>query len=66
MSIEQLTAYVVEEIKKLKVSLSAFELLRVPTIRNVVLGAYNTNSVSQDKMVSGTTNKVSSSQVLKD
>lgn len=55
----------VEELKKLKVSLSAFELLRVPSIQNGVLGAYSTNVILQDKTTSDIVSKVSSSQVLK-
>lgn len=35
--------YVVEEVKKVKVNLSAFELLRVPMIRSVVLGSLGEN-----------------------
>lgn len=65
LSTEQLAIYVAEELNKLKVSLSSYELLRVPTIRNVVLGAYNANLVSQDILVSESVNKASSSQPIK-
>lgn len=61
---EQLSIYVAEEIKKLKVSLSTFDLLRVPSIRNAKLGAYNVNFVSQEKSGSESVNRVSSSQIV--
>lgn len=64
LSEEKLAVYVAEELKKLKVSLSSFELLRVPTIRNAVLGAYSANSISQDKSFSESVNKASSSQSI--
>lgn len=64
LSEEQLAIYVTEELTKLKVSLYVFELLRVPTIRNAVLGTYNKNYISQDRSVSESINKVSSSQTV--
>lgn len=66
MSMEQLGDYVVEELKKIKVCLSAFELLRVPTIRNTVLGAFKENVVPQGRPGNEAVGKTSSSQVPKD
>lgn len=53
MSQEQMASYVAEEFKKLKVNLSAFELLRFPAIRKAVLGTYDANSKTLDKPSSG-------------
>lgn len=49
MSEEQMASYVAEEFKKLKVNLSAFELLRFPAIRKAVLSTYDANSKTSDK-----------------
>lgn len=47
MNMEQLSDFVAEELNKLKVSLFAFELLRVPTIKNAVLGSFRPNLAPQ-------------------
>lgn len=49
MTTEQIGEYVVKELKKVKVSLSAHELLRDLTIRNVVLGSLEKDMLSEQK-----------------
>lgn len=57
-----MVSYVAEEFKKLKVNLSAFELLRFPAIRKAVLGTYDANSKLLDKSSGEHVGQTSSSQ----
>lgn len=41
MSVEKMGEYVAEELKKVKFSLFAFQLIRVPIIRNAFFGSLN-------------------------
>lgn len=49
MTTEKIGEYVVRELKKLKVSLSAHELLKDPTIRGVVLGSLEKDMLTKQK-----------------